>query len=93
MMSLYLSTFSLRFCAHYLISPYVSQTANRHRDISTSRVQGAELTPRWAPRLYWSSFEPMLVSEGLFAVANIFSFARIIYLFQVTEAAARCSMH
>jgi len=36
------------------------------------------------PRQYWSSAEPVLVAESLFAVANVFSFARIIYLFQTS---------
>lgn len=30
----------------------------------------------------WQYDEPILLSEGVFAVANVFSFARIIYLFQ-----------
>ncbi|PAV75940.1 hypothetical protein WR25_09382 [Diploscapter pachys] len=37
---------------------------------------------RYAIRTYWTSSEPMLVAEALFAVGNVFSFARIIYLFQ-----------
>lgn len=36
------------------------------------------------PRQYWTSAEPVLVAESLFAVANVFSFARIIYLFQTS---------
>uniref|UniRef100_A0A914X5M3 Transient receptor ion channel domain-containing protein n=1 Tax=Plectus sambesii TaxID=2011161 RepID=A0A914X5M3_9BILA len=46
-----------------------------------SYKEGAE-DYRFAIRTHWNSFEPMLLSEGLFAVANVFSFARIIYLFQ-----------
>uniref|UniRef100_A0A8R1HR56 ANK_REP_REGION domain-containing protein n=1 Tax=Caenorhabditis japonica TaxID=281687 RepID=A0A8R1HR56_CAEJA len=37
---------------------------------------------RYTVRTYWQSEEPMLVAEALFAVGNVFSFARIIYLFQ-----------
>ncbi|CCD62573.2 Transient receptor ion channel domain-containing protein [Caenorhabditis elegans] len=37
---------------------------------------------RYTVRTYWTSEEPMLVAEALFAVGNVFSFARIIYLFQ-----------
>ncbi|CAD6190350.1 unnamed protein product [Caenorhabditis auriculariae] len=37
---------------------------------------------RFAVRTQWRSEEPMLVAEALFAVGNVFSFARIIYLFQ-----------
>lgn len=34
------------------------------------------------PRKYWPPDDPTIVSEGVFAIANVFSFARIIYLFQ-----------
>ena len=34
------------------------------------------------PRPQWPEADPTLVSEGVFAIANVFSFARIIYLFQ-----------
>ncbi|CAI5445881.1 unnamed protein product [Caenorhabditis angaria] len=37
---------------------------------------------RYELRTDWKSGEPMLVAEALFAVGNVFSFARIIYLFQ-----------
>ncbi|UYV72630.1 trp-1 [Cordylochernes scorpioides] len=38
--------------------------------------------PRTLERGHWPNNDPTLVSEGVFAVANVFSFARIIYLFQ-----------
>ncbi len=34
------------------------------------------------PRVLWPEGDPTIISEGVFAVANVFSFARIIYLFQ-----------
>ncbi|CAJ0579097.1 unnamed protein product, partial [Mesorhabditis spiculigera] len=37
---------------------------------------------RFVMRTYWQGNEPMLLAEALFAVGNVFSFARIIYLFQ-----------
>ncbi|KAK6741924.1 hypothetical protein RB195_009665 [Necator americanus] len=37
---------------------------------------------RYTIRTHWDAYEPMLVAEALFAVGNVFSFARIIYLFQ-----------
>ncbi|KAK6045728.1 hypothetical protein COOONC_16767 [Cooperia oncophora] len=37
---------------------------------------------RYSIRTHWEAYEPMLVAEALFAVGNVFSFARIIYLFQ-----------
>ncbi|CAD5216358.1 unnamed protein product [Bursaphelenchus okinawaensis] len=41
-------------------------------------------TPRYVIRTYWDAYEPMLVAEALFAVGNVLSFARIIYLFQIS---------
>lgn len=38
--------------------------------------------PNTMPRTCWPPDDPTLVSEGVFAIANVFSFARIIYLFQ-----------
>uniref|UniRef100_A0A914HB18 Transient receptor ion channel domain-containing protein n=1 Tax=Globodera rostochiensis TaxID=31243 RepID=A0A914HB18_GLORO len=67
MVCLYLCTISIRFSA-YLI--YVVHNF------------GEQYTPRHVVRTHWDAFEPMLVSEALFAVGNVFSFARIIYLFQ-----------
>jgi transient receptor potential cation channel subfamily C protein 4 len=31
-------------------------------------------------RFYWVSFDPVNVAEGLYAIANIFSFSRICFL-------------
>ena len=39
--------------------------------------------PSIMPRNEWPEADPTLVSEGVFAIANVFSFARIIFLFQV----------
>ncbi|XP_059469179.1 transient-receptor-potential-like protein [Neocloeon triangulifer] len=39
-------------------------------------------TNKELPRTQWPNNDPTLIAEGVFAVANVFSFARIIYLFQ-----------
>ncbi|KAF8791422.1 Transient-receptor-potential-like protein like [Argiope bruennichi] len=44
-----------------------------HSDLYGSRVM---------ERHHWPDNDPTLIAEGVFAVANVFSFARIIYLFQ-----------
>ncbi|XP_069130241.1 transient-receptor-potential-like protein isoform X2 [Argopecten irradians] len=41
--------------------------------------------PREMTRSDWPPFDPTLISESLFAVANVFSFSRIIYLFQANQ--------
>lgn len=38
--------------------------------------------PNIMPRTEWPDADPTLISEGVFAIANVFSFARIIFLFQ-----------
>ncbi|KAI1721291.1 transient receptor ion channel II domain-containing protein [Ditylenchus destructor] len=67
MICLYLCTISLRTSAYYI---YVYDNNG--------------YTPRYTlqGRTHWDAYEPILVSEALFAVGNVFSFARIIYLFQ-----------
>lgn len=35
------------------------------------------------PREKWDAFDPILLSEGLFAAANIFSSLKLIYIFSV----------
>ena len=35
------------------------------------------------PREYWDALDPILLSEGLFAAANIFSSLKLIYIFSV----------
>ncbi|XP_060587786.1 short transient receptor potential channel 7-like [Ruditapes philippinarum] len=39
-----------------------------------------------ADRYFWSKFDPINLSEGLFAIANIISFSRISYLLPANEA-------
>ncbi|XP_077984510.1 transient-receptor-potential-like protein [Glandiceps talaboti] len=68
MLSLYLCTISLRFAAWWL------------KD--SGKYPNLELTDGEQQRQYWPGDDPTLISEGVFAVANVFSFFRIIYLFQ-----------
>ncbi|XP_058806873.1 transient receptor potential protein isoform X3 [Phymastichus coffea] len=37
----------------------------------------------WYPRDHWSDFEPMLLSEGAFGAAMIFSFLKLVHIFSV----------
>jgi hypothetical protein len=68
MMCLYLCTISIRLSA-YIIYVYLNE--DQH-------------IVRYIVRTYWHAYEPMLVAEALFAVGNVLSFARIIYLFQIS---------
>ncbi|XP_070554378.1 transient-receptor-potential-like protein isoform X2 [Ptychodera flava] len=66
MLSLYLCTISLRFAAWWL------RGSGKYPELQNSEQQ----------RINWPVDDPTLISEGVFAVANVFSFFRIIYLFQ-----------
>ena len=35
------------------------------------------------PRERWDTWDPMLISEGLFSAANIFSSLKLVYIFSV----------
>lgn len=35
------------------------------------------------PRERWDAFDPILLAEGLFAAANIFSSLKLVYIFSV----------
>lgn len=37
-------------------------------------------------RFFWSKYDPINLSEGLFAIGNIISFSRISYLLPANEA-------
>lgn len=47
-----------------------------------AQVQSGQYGARVLDRVQWPANDPTLISEGVFAMANVFSFARIIYLFQ-----------
>ena len=54
------------------------------RVVAFFQIESGKYGPRRMAREDWPTNDPTLISEGLFAIANVFSFARIIYLFQVS---------
>nr|CFW94249.1 Eka-Trp1 protein [Euperipatoides kanangrensis] len=52
------------------------------RMVAYIQVQSGKNEYREIERSLWPDNDPTLISEGVFAIANVFSFARIIYLFQ-----------
>ncbi|XP_064637490.1 transient-receptor-potential-like protein isoform X2 [Lineus longissimus] len=52
------------------------------RMVSWYQVHMTDAEPKELNRKDWPEYDPTLISEGLFAIANVFSFARIIFLFQ-----------
>ncbi|KAF0313456.1 Transient-receptor-potential-like protein [Amphibalanus amphitrite] len=52
------------------------------RAVAYFQIRSGSYGCREMDRLLWPINDPTLIAEGLFAVASVFSFARIIYLFQ-----------
>lgn len=50
--------------------------------ILTQRDAAAGLNP-WYPREQWDPFDPMLLSEGVFAAGMIFSFLKLVHIFSI----------
>jgi len=65
--ALYVATVALRLVAYYRVQAEVA----------------AELPSAYLPREHWDTWDPMLISEGLFAAANIFSNLKLVYIFSV----------
>lgn len=40
----------------------------------------------WIDRYYWDSTDPYIICESIFAVANVLSFARGLYIMAVDDA-------
>ncbi|CAF3484392.1 unnamed protein product [Rotaria sp. Silwood1] len=87
---LYISSFALKYYVFFKVR-LASQTldkpefkANLQNIYNLTETEQYHMyqTFYWlnADRFYWVSFDPVNVAEGLFAIANIFSFSRICFL-------------
>ncbi|XP_046395034.1 transient receptor potential-gamma protein-like [Ischnura elegans] len=65
--SLYVATVALRIVAYYQVQKEMA-FGGRANDL---------------PREEWDTWDPMLISEGLFSAANIFSSLKLVYIFSV----------
>ncbi|VDI33840.1 transient receptor potential cation channel subfamily C member 4 [Mytilus galloprovincialis] len=55
------------------------------RFVAYMQIESNQFGQRQIPRKDWPTMDPTLIAEGLFAIANAFSFSRIIYLFQANQ--------
>lgn len=55
------------------------------RFVAYVQIESGRYCDREIPRKDWPIVDPTLLAEGLFAVANVFSFSRIIYLAQANQ--------
>ncbi|PBC34293.1 Transient receptor potential-gamma protein [Apis cerana cerana] len=65
--SLYVATAALRVVAYYRVKWEIEKSGS---DFELQREQ-------------WDTWDPMLISEGLFSAANIFSSLKLVYIFSV----------
>ncbi|XP_069174755.1 transient receptor potential-gamma protein-like isoform X3 [Procambarus clarkii] len=65
--ALYVATIALRIVAYYQVQREIRE------NLSTENL----------PRQEWDTWDPMLIAEGLFAAANIFSSLKLVYIFSV----------
>nr|CAD7431632.1 unnamed protein product [Timema monikensis] len=65
--SLYVATVALRVVAYYQVQ----------------KEMATKTTPSDLPREEWDTWDPMLIAEGLFSAANIFSSLKLVYIFSV----------
>ena len=88
--SLYVATIALRLVAYYKAS-IAGRGAETKRIINTCCYLSSQVQEELArgsktahlPRELWDTWDPMLISEGLFAAANIFSNLKLVYIFSV----------
>ncbi|XP_071525440.1 transient receptor potential-gamma protein-like [Panulirus ornatus] len=65
--ALYVATIALRIVAYYQVQREIRE------NLETDKL----------PRQNWDTWDPMLIAEGLFAAANIFSSLKLVYIFSV----------
>uniref|UniRef100_A0A6M2E2A8 Putative transient receptor potential channel n=1 Tax=Xenopsylla cheopis TaxID=163159 RepID=A0A6M2E2A8_XENCH len=65
--SLYVATVALRIVSYYQVQ----------------RERAANVGASDCPREKWDAWDPMLISEGLFSAANIFSSLKLVHIFSV----------
>ncbi|XP_022708485.1 transient receptor potential-gamma protein-like [Varroa jacobsoni] len=65
--SLYVATVALRLIAYLQVQKEIAQNTGT----------------AYLPRENWDAWDPILIAEGLFATANIFSSLRLVYIFSV----------
>ncbi|XP_014208151.1 transient receptor potential-gamma protein [Copidosoma floridanum] len=68
--SLYVATVALRIVAYFRVQREKSEGLHQVSDLDLQREQ-------------WDTWDPMLISEGLFSAANIFSSLKLVYIFSV----------
>ncbi|WAR18167.1 TRPC7-like protein, partial [Mya arenaria] len=84
----YICSFTLKYVT--MIKVYVAILYFESRDVGglVGNPDGTQNSIYWivADRFFWQTWDPINLSEGLFAVANVLSFSRISYFLPVNAA-------
>lgn len=90
----YVTWIGLRLTSWYLVQVYISflsftltfrfETNQQKNNVFYFEQRDAAigLNP-WYPREQWDPFDPMLLSEGVFAAGMIFSFLKLVHIFSI----------
>ncbi len=65
-----------------LLFGVVLSMKNKIKIFFEQRDAAVGLNP-WYPREQWDPFDPMLLSEGVFAAGMIFSFLKLVHIFSI----------
>ncbi|XP_052816254.1 short transient receptor potential channel 7-like isoform X3 [Mya arenaria] len=87
-LALYITSFTLRFLTLMKVRQALEyfETEDSWRKLKLQESE-AEENFYWliADRLYWDTWDPHIIAEGLFAIANVISFTRLSYIFPANE--------
>lgn len=81
----YVTWIGLRFTSWYIVQVWQMFNIKNQRNIThlfEQRDAAVGLNP-WYPREQWDPFDPMLLSEGVFAAGMIFSFLKLVHIFSI----------
>ncbi|KAL3859306.1 hypothetical protein ACJMK2_009531 [Sinanodonta woodiana] len=84
----YISSFTLKFLVMFKVDIAIEhlQKNSVEQMLENPHITNYYLYWLTADRFYWSPWDPINISEGLFAIGNILSFARVSYLLPANEA-------
>ncbi|KAK3611420.1 hypothetical protein CHS0354_027146 [Potamilus streckersoni] len=84
----YISSFTLKFLVMFKVDIAIEylQKSSMEQILENPKITNYYLYWLTADRFYWNPWDPINISEGLFAIGNILSFARVSYLLPANEA-------
>nr|KAG5713047.1 hypothetical protein BaRGS_021841 [Batillaria attramentaria] len=87
LLSVYSSVFTIRFWAMIKFHSGLDTITSMNATTIPTNDTGVEQAIYWlnADRMKWQKWDPINLSEGMFAMANILSFSRISYLLPANE--------